>query len=35
VKDILKAQTLKEPKLSQLDRGFYKWVTAMDSKGNL
>jgi len=35
VKDILKGQTLNEPKLLQLDRGFYKWFTAMDSKGNL
>jgi hypothetical protein len=35
VKDIFKGQILKDPKLPQLDRGFYKWFTAMHSKENL
>jgi len=35
VKDIFKGQTLNEPKLLQLDRGFYKWFTAMHPKGKL
>jgi len=29
VKDIFKGQTLNETKLVQLDRGFYKWFTAV------
>jgi hypothetical protein len=32
VKDIFKGQILKEPKLLQLDSGFYKWFTAMHSE---
>ena len=33
VTDLLKQQTLKEPKLAQLDRVFYKCFTAMLSEG--
>ena len=35
VKDCFKGQTLNEPKLLQLDRGFYSWFTAVDCKENL
>jgi hypothetical protein len=35
VKDICKGKILNEPKLPQLDGGFYKWFTAVDSKENL
>ena len=35
VKNIFKGQTLKEPKLLQLDSGFYKWYTAVHSKEHL
>jgi len=35
VKDSFKGQTLNEAKLLQLDRGFYRWFTAVDYKGNL
>jgi hypothetical protein len=34
VKDLFKQQTLKEPKLVQLDKVLFKWFTAMCSKGN-
>jgi hypothetical protein len=30
---VLKRQTLKQPKLAQLDMVLYKWFTAMHSKG--
>ena len=33
VKDILKQQTLKEPKFTQLDKLLYQWLTAMRSEG--
>jgi hypothetical protein len=33
VRDLLKQQTLKEPKLVQLDRALYRWFTAVRSKG--
>jgi hypothetical protein len=33
VKDLSKQQTLKEPKLAQLDKVLYKWFTATCSKG--
>jgi hypothetical protein len=35
VKDLLKRQTLKEPKLVQLDKVLHKWSTAMRSEGKL
>ena len=35
VKDVFKGQILKESKLLQLDRGFYKCFTVMHSEGNL
>jgi hypothetical protein len=34
VKAVFKQQTLKEPKLVQLDKVLFKWFTAMCSKGN-
>ena len=33
VKDLFKRQTLKEPKLAQLDKVLSKWFTAMRPKG--
>jgi hypothetical protein len=33
VKDFFKRQTLKQPKLVQLDMVLYKWFTAVHSKG--
>jgi hypothetical protein len=33
VKDLFKQQTLKQSKLTQLNRMFYEWFTAMCSEG--
>jgi hypothetical protein len=33
VKDLFKYQTLKDPKLLQLDKVLYKWFTAICSEG--
>jgi hypothetical protein len=33
VKDILKQQTLKEPKFTQLNKLLYQWLTAVRSEG--
>ena len=33
VKGLIKQQTLKEPKLAQLDKVLYKWFTAVHSEG--
>lgn len=33
VKDLINQQTLKEPKLMQLDKELYKWFTAVCSEG--
>jgi len=33
VQDLVKQQTVKEPKLAQLDKVFYKLFTAVSTKG--
>jgi hypothetical protein len=33
VKDLLNSQTLKQPKLAQLDKVLHKWFTVMHSEG--
>jgi hypothetical protein len=35
VKDLFKQQTLKEPKIAQLNKVLSKWFTAMHSEGKI